>query len=197
MSNFNSTLYALMTGDAARDIIPAPNSQARRDVVVETALQEVLTEWLPMEALLRHWLVQDIAGRQRTLIQRLAKGILLLSQGVAMTFNMQAYRDTKSLFEESHNGIIQGVPFAGLPVLSSVCTLHQMREVSFYYQKLRPLLTGITNADTPSLSQKAADEVAEEVVELIDPLYFAMVEAVPWQQLEIGWGWTMVVADLQ
>ena len=28
MSSFNSTLYALMTGDPARDIIPAPNSQA-------------------------------------------------------------------------------------------------------------------------------------------------------------------------
>lgn len=33
--------------------------------------------------------VQDIAGRQRTLIQRLAKGILFLAQGVAMSFNMQ------------------------------------------------------------------------------------------------------------
>ena len=30
----------------------------------------------------------------------------------------------------------------GLPVLRQVCTLHQMREVTFYYQKLRPLLTG-------------------------------------------------------
>lgn len=222
MSSFNSTLYGLMTGDPARDIIPAPNSQ------VVTALQKVLVEWLPMEELLRtnvdtvrrsdgtidmpvleelnsrnvplldtsnavvkalvdaaqvsgettNGLVQDIAGRQRTLIQRLAKGILLLSQGVAMSFNMEACRDTKSLFEASHEGIIQGVPFAGLPVLSDICTLHQMREVSFYYQKLRPLLTGITNADTPSSSQTAADAVAEEVVELVDPLYFSMVEAV-------------------
>lgn len=222
MSSFNSTLYALMTGDPARDIIPAPNSQ------VANALQKVLVEWLPMEELLRtnaetvrrsdgtidmpvleelnsrnvpllhtsnavvkalvdaaqvsgettSGLVQDIAGRQRTLIQRLAKGILLLSQGVAMSFNMEAYRDTKSLFEASHEGIIQGVPFAGLPVLRDLCTLHQMREVSFYYQKLRPLLTGITNADTPSSSQTAADAVAEEVVDLVDPLYFSMVEAV-------------------
>jgi hypothetical protein len=30
-----------------------------------------------------------------------------------MSFNMEAYRDTKSLFEASHEGIIQGVPFAG------------------------------------------------------------------------------------
>jgi len=222
MSSFNSTLYGLMHGDSARDIIPAPNSQ------VANALQQVLTEWTPMHRLLRNnidtvrrsdgWvdmlvleelnsrnvplldtsdavvkalvdaaqvsgastngLVQDIAGRQRTLIQRLAKGILLLSQGVAMSFNMEAYRSTKSLFEASHDGIIQGVPFAGLPVLRQVCTLHQMREVTFYYQKLRPLLTGITNADTPSTSQKAADAVAEEVVELVDPLFYAMVDAV-------------------
>eukprot|EP00913_Durusdinium_trenchii_P002322 g2144.t1 len=50
--------------------------------------------------------------------------------------------------------------------------------VSFYYEQLRPLLTGITNAETPSTSQKAADAVAEEVVELLDPLFLAMVEAV-------------------
>jgi len=37
---------------------------------------------------------------------------------------------------------------------------------------------GITNADTPSTSQKAADAVAEEVVELVDPLFYAMVDAV-------------------
>ena len=68
-------------------------------------------------------------------------------------------------------------------------------EVSYYYAllrpfgkemrcvfPLRPLLTGITNADTPSKSQLAADEVAEEVVELVDPLYFAMVDAVSWTQ---------------
>jgi hypothetical protein len=29
--------------------------------------------------------------------------------------------------------------------------------------------------------QAAADAVAEEVVELVDPLYVAMVEAVPWR----------------
>lgn len=95
-----------------------------------------------------------------------------------MTFNMKAYSNTKILFETSHDGIIQGVPFAGLPVLTSLCTIHQMREVSFYYEQLRPLLTGITNADTPSTSQKAADAVAEEVVDLVDPLFSAMVEAV-------------------
>ena len=95
-----------------------------------------------------------------------------------MTFNMQAYRNTKSLFETSHDGIIQGVPFAGLPVLDKLCTLHQMTEVSFYYAQIRPYLTGITNADTPSASQAAADEVAEEMCELTDPLFDAMVEAV-------------------
>ena len=222
MSNFNTTLHALMVGDLSQDILPAPDHR------VVAALQDVELIWVPMEKLLRenmdtvrradgsydmvvleelnslnvplldtsdavvkalvdsaqvsgastNGLVQDIAGRQRTLIQRLAKGILFLSQGVAMTFNMKAYSNTKILFETSHDGIIQGVPFAGLPVLTSLCTIHQMREVSFYYEQLRPLLTGITNADTPSTSQKAADAVAEEVVDLVDPLFSAMVEAV-------------------
>ena len=40
-------------------------------------------------------------------------GTWIPTPGVAMSFNMEAYRDTKSLFEASHEGIIQGVPFAG------------------------------------------------------------------------------------
>lgn len=60
---------------------------------------------------------------------------------------------------------------------------------------------GITNADTPSSSQTAADAVAEEVVDLVDPLYFSMVEAVPvaavkmtqrdaqqWETSNCSWG---------
>ena len=42
-------------------------------------------------------LVQNIAGRQRTLIQRLAEGVLLLAQNVAMSKNMVAFQDTKIL----------------------------------------------------------------------------------------------------
>ena len=225
MWSFNSTLYALMLGDASREILPAPNGQ------VAHALEEVLAIWRPMEELLRvnvdtvrsvegsvnmvvlealssmnvplldasdvvvkalvdaaqvagastNGLVQDIAGRQRTLIQRLAKGILFLSQGVAMSFNMKAFRDTKDLFEASHQGIIEGVPFVGLPVLRQVCTLHQMWEVSSYYQKLRPLLIGITNAETPSMNQAAAEAVVDEVIQLVDPLFAAMAEAAPWR----------------
>ncbi|CAK9009312.1 unnamed protein product [Durusdinium trenchii] len=135
--------------------------------------------------MLRKSLVRQQMGWCRTLLggrgpssSAWPKGFSFLSQGVSMTFNMKAYSNTKVLFETSHDGIIQGVPFAGLPVLNKMCTLHQMREVSFYYEQLRPLLTGITNAETPSTSQKAADAVAEEVVELLDPLFLAMVEAV-------------------
>ena len=38
-------------------------------------------------------------------------------RGVSMNFNMKAYSDTRDLFEASHKGIIEGVPFADLPVL--------------------------------------------------------------------------------
>ena len=43
MSSFNSTLYALMTGDAARDIIPAPNSQAGKADVQKSRMGEKKT----------------------------------------------------------------------------------------------------------------------------------------------------------
>ncbi|CAE7596029.1 unnamed protein product [Symbiodinium sp. CCMP2592] len=101
-------------------------------------------------------LVQDIAGRQRTYIQSLCLKALLVSQGVSLVENKASLKETKLLFEASHAGIIEGVPFAGVPVLTNVCTLHQMSEVTFYYSKVRPLVSEILNAHTVQSSQDVA-----------------------------------------
>lgn len=37
--------------------------------------------------------------------------------------------------QESGEGIVFGIRAAGVPELTDMCTMHQMREVSFYYQQ--------------------------------------------------------------
>ncbi|CAE7240450.1 unnamed protein product, partial [Symbiodinium necroappetens] len=122
-------------------------------------------------------LVQDIAGRQRTYIQSLCLKALLVSQGVSLVENKASLKETKLLFEASHAGIIEGVPFAGVPVLTNVCTLHQMSEVTFYYSKVRPLVSEILNAHTVQSSQDA-QRLAQEIANLTEMLFSSMVLAV-------------------
>lgn len=123
-------------------------------------------------------LVQDIAGRQRTYIQSLCLKALLVSQGVSLVENKASLKETKLLFEASHAGIIEGVPFAGVPVLTNVCTLHQMSEVTFYYSKVRPLVSEILNAHTVQSSQETAQRLAQEIANLTEMLFSSMVLAV-------------------
>ena len=134
----------------------------------------------------KHSVVQDVAFRQRTLIQRMAKALLFLSQGVSMASNMESLGETKSLFEASHEGIIRGVPFAGIPVLTKLCTMHQLSVVTLYYQPLRPLLNRVMNSVTSSEAQQAADDVATDVVSGTEPLFDAMVSAVARQRRMFG-----------
>ncbi|CAE7642707.1 unnamed protein product [Symbiodinium microadriaticum] len=123
-------------------------------------------------------LVQDIAGRQRTYIQSLCLKALLISQGVSLSSNKASLKETKLLFEDSHTGIIEGVPFAGVPVLTNMCTLHQMSEVTYYYSSFRPLVNEILNAHTVQSSQQTALRLAPNIANLTEPLFDSMVLAV-------------------
>ena len=42
-------------------------------------------------------------------------------------------RSSQLLFLNSHIGIVEGAAWAGVPVLSKLCTMHQMREVTFNF----------------------------------------------------------------
>ncbi|CAK9040350.1 Uncharacterized protein SCF082_LOCUS23496 [Durusdinium trenchii] len=90
--------------------------------------------------------IEDLLFRQRTIIQRLAKGLLLLSQGVDVLTNIDEFGDTIILFETSLRGILRGVPFAGLPVMTQLCPMIQMAQVTRFYQDVRPLLSATLSA---------------------------------------------------
>ena len=121
-------------------------------------------------------LTQNIAGRQRTYIQQMCKDALFVSLGVALTTSKDSLTETKKLFEASHKGVIEGVPFAGVPVLTKMCTLDEMSWVTYNYQQLRPLYNEILNEQTAS--QETASAAAAQVAELTGPLFDSMVQAV-------------------
>ncbi|CAK9042208.1 Uncharacterized protein SCF082_LOCUS24319, partial [Durusdinium trenchii] len=121
--------------------------------------------------------IEDLLFRQRTIIQRLAKGLLLLSQGVDVLKNADEFGDTIILFETSLRGILRGVPFAGLPVMTQLCPMIQMAQVTRFYQDVRPLLSATLSADGEKAIQAAALMVVDESVTLMEILFNAMMDA--------------------
>lgn len=123
-------------------------------------------------------LVVDTAGRQRTLIQRMCKEALLIGLGSSITTNVGRLKGTQLLFLNSHGGIVEGATWAGVPVLNKLCTMHQMREVTYNMQVFSPLLNQILNAHTASESQNIANTLAKQISDMSVPLFSSMVRAV-------------------
>lgn len=123
-------------------------------------------------------LVVDTAGRQRMLIQRMCKEALLIGQGSSIVVNLDRLKGTQLLFSNSHTGIVEGATWAGVPVLNKLCTIHQMREVTYNFQVFRPLLNQILNSETPRQSQTVAAGLGRDISDLSVPLFGSMVAAV-------------------
>eukprot|EP00435_Cladocopium_sp_Y103_P054093 s641_g17.t1 len=98
--------------------------------------------------------------------------------GSSITANVGRLKGTQLLFLNSHVGIVEGATWAGVPVLNKLCTIHQMREVTYNMQVFSPLLNQILNADTASESQNIAKNLAKQISDMSVPLFASMVRAV-------------------
>ncbi|CAJ1352732.1 unnamed protein product, partial [Effrenium voratum] len=122
-------------------------------------------------------LAVNIAERQRILIQRMCKDVLLVAHAVSLDYSFANLQSVVGLYEESGEGIVFGIRAAGVPELTDMCTMHQMREVSFYYQQVRPFMREVLNAQSSFEASEIASAVVGDVVRFVDPLYAAMVAA--------------------
>lgn len=165
-------------GSANRAVLEAVSAQNVKLLAASGVVVAGFVDAAKVAGASTNGLVQDIAGRQRSFIQSICLQSLLIGQGILLTRNKAALKETKLMFEASHQGIIEGVPFAGLPVLTSMCTLHQMSEVTYYYTSFRPMINEILNAHTAESSQETARRLAPQIAGLTEPLFQAMVEAV-------------------
>lgn len=115
-------------------------------------------------------LVNDIAGRQRSLIQRMPKDLLFISFGLNVSLNVANLKSNYSLYLNSHSGMTLGATYAGIPVMNKRCTLRSQREVTHYNLQLKPLFDQILNAETEQESQMFAGVLAQSTADLINTL---------------------------
>jgi len=76
---------------------------------------------------------------------------------------MEKLKESTSLFEETQDGLVFGIPAVGIPELRQMCTMHQMREVNYYFRQVRPYLREIMNAPTNRESIQEAQKVASDL----------------------------------
>jgi len=123
-------------------------------------------------------LVLDVAERQVMLVHKMGKEMLKVGLDVNALDNIVNLQATKELFEASHTGIIQGASWAGVPPLRNVCTLNQMREVTYYFEKMVPTILEVFAARTEEESVIRASDSIKNISLLSDPLIKSMKAAV-------------------
>jgi len=122
-------------------------------------------------------LLGDVAGRQKTLILRFAKEVLVIGLGHSISNTRTALRDVADLFEASQDAMIFGVNSVGLPKLDQMCTMKQMRDVSFYSSQVMPMVREVVNAESNAESVATATRISSNLSALTEPFFDAMLEA--------------------
>ena len=105
----------------------------------------------------------NLAGRQRMLLQKMAKETILYSLFLSMGATEQAARnkklsgETKVIFEETHDALLHGNEI--LPKTTNVCILQQMHVLWESFEPFREDIISVLNGDDSEksmLEQKAA-----------------------------------------
>mmetsp|Transcript_18980 Transcript_18980/g.44230 ORF Transcript_18980/g.44230 Transcript_18980/m.44230 type:complete len:1510 (+) Transcript_18980:51-4580(+) len=154
----------------------------------------------------RNTLLASVAGRQRSIIQKMLAQVLFIAKGVAVESSVKELMYNVELFEESHNAILRGADWAGIPQLTQLCTIHQMKDVTFSYRDARGLARQVFNAQTNAEAVAIAQRVAKNMSGYTEPLSDAMNAAAaqfidgpsscnPVDTITDG-EWTMLIAGL-
>eukprot|EP00933_Yihiella_yeosuensis_P059716 TRINITY_DN6131_c0_g1_i1.p1 TRINITY_DN6131_c0_g1~~TRINITY_DN6131_c0_g1_i1.p1 ORF type:complete len:913 (-),score=198.73 TRINITY_DN6131_c0_g1_i1:660-3254(-) len=120
----------------------------------------------------------DIAVRQDMYVQKIVKESLLIACGVDVTNNLKLLAETTDLFETSHNGIILGVKWAGIPRLEKICTFEKMMQVTYRWNKFKPVIDMVLAKGSPAEATKEASNLIVNITSLRRPLFDAMQAAV-------------------
>lgn len=97
---------------------------------------------------------------------------------------MEKLKESTSLFEETQDGLVFGIPAVGIPELRQMCTMHQMREVNYYFRQVRPYLREIMNAPTNRESIQEAQKVASDLASCQAPSSCILLFLFPLLHLE-------------
>jgi len=123
---------------------------------------------------------QDISGMQvNTAWRQVMLSQLIVNEALMIYFNIDKERmllslqHTVKLFKDAHAGLLEGIDFVGLVPTLNMCTLAQMRHVTYYWGYVfLPLV------DTILLTAMAPAALLVEISEKNPYLYAATLEAV-------------------
>ena len=88
----------------------------------------------------------NIAGRQRMLMQKMCKEVLIIAfTSSNVEKNIQQLKSTRDLFELSHHGLRYGNSLFGLPVETNINAIKQWEKIDVLWQKFRNLIMLVEN----------------------------------------------------
>lgn len=104
--------------------------------------------------------VVNVAGRQRMLSQKMSKEILLIALKVEPEKNLKSLKDSYTLFELSHHGLIKGDSLMGIPPTFNRDILSNLSRVESRWDDFKVLVEQTINTQGnihPDLIRKVAD----------------------------------------
>lgn len=162
------------TGVSNRSALEEMSEISRPLIQLWDETLRLMTEAAWYDGVPTNGLVMDIAERQTMLIHKMGKEMLKVGLNVHPENNIARLQATKELFESSHVGIISGAVWAGVPPLRNVCTLNQMREVTYYFQKMAPTILEVFAARNVEEGVLRASASTKNISALSDPLIKSM-----------------------
>merc|ERR1719487_457861 len=114
----------------------------------------------------------NTAGRQRMLSQKMSKESLMVNLGISTSADV--LQTTMDEFQDAHSGMLRGVEFLGLPPTVNMCTLWQMRRVSYLWTTCKPHVQAVI--ETAGEEEKASKDLQEAAIVEIAALNVPLLE---------------------
>jgi hypothetical protein len=95
--------------------------------------------------------VMNLSGKQRMLMQKMSKELLLIAEGIDKEKNKESLRGSMELFEKTLKGLVNGDASLGLPQTRDKKILAQLLKVERLWREFKPVME---KADTSMESLK-------------------------------------------
>ena len=151
-----------------------------RNILLLDAVQNVLHSLLEAARAAGYSgsLVAEIAESQMMLVEKICKESLFVAAHFRVDRALQRLAEAKECYEAAHEALVLGVEAANIPKLTSLCTMHQMRDVTYYAKEVHRRVRGILNARTSEETLRLAQGFRNDMSVVVDPLSQAMSSAV-------------------
>lgn len=113
----------------------------------------------------------DISIRQEILIAQMAKEAYLVALGYDLETDLHNLDHEVHEFRDSHNGLVLGAAWAGIPVMTNVCTMKAFSDVTQQWEGMLTYFDPIIVAISTTVSQELAAANWKKISLASDSLY--------------------------